>query len=105
MKLFFESLSTCFSLHVCFLQGLNCFLALRFRGGNAYFQLLLILSMLTGYYFRVIIIIIINKIYRNYSGVIGDESDKWMNDKYSNYRSEGTPITCIDTLILFTMID
>ena len=53
----------------------------------------------------IIIIIIINKIYRNYSGVIGDESDKWMNDKYSNYRSEGTPITCIDTLILFTMID
>ena len=52
-----------------------------------------------------VIIIIINKIYRNYSGVIGDESDKWMNDKYSNYRSEGTPITCIDTLILFTMID
>ena len=73
------------------------------------FQQLLILSRLTGYYFRVIntiiIIIIINKIYRNYSGVIGDESDKWMNDKYSNYRSEGTPITCIDTLILFTMID
>ena len=65
------------------------------------------LSILWNNTFRrfIIIIIIINKIYRNYSGVIGDESDKWMNDKYSNYRSEGTPITCIDTLILFTMID
>ena len=68
------------------------------------------LALINGYYeclehTHIIIIIIINKIYRNYSGVIGDESDKWMNDKYSNYRSEGTPITCIDTLILFTMID
>ena len=54
MKLFFESLSTCFSLHVCFLQDLSCFWALRFRGGNAYFQQLLIHSRLTGYYFRVI---------------------------------------------------
>ena len=66
---------------------------------------LLYLLLINYYKVRFIIIIIINKIYRNYSGVIGDESDKWMNDKYSNYRSEGTPITCIDTLILFTMID
>ncbi len=52
--MFFELCTTYSSLHVCILHVLSCFLALRFRGGNAYFQQLLILSRLTGYYFRVI---------------------------------------------------
>ena len=47
MKLFFESLSTCFRLHVCFFSRFKLLL-------SPSFQQLLKLSWLTGYYFRVI---------------------------------------------------
>ena len=44
MKLFFESLSTCFRLHVCFFQSFNCFLPFVFEGQRLFSAVIMLLS-------------------------------------------------------------